>query len=426
MARRGGSSGYSIGGNRCARYDAFSDSYAQAYISIVGIFLLAFIILVGCMMSRSGKLKRKGRSKSILRWYHYGLGLLAVIVSFIILVLQLVLTECGVLRSYDSGLTALDVTFMVIDKVAELILLGMVLFLLVPQILKLAGSSRVYKAALFGGAAFFAIMCILAVARVIVYGVLSYQTYISISAGNSYRRLVKGYTVMYLLSNIFAAVFLVIAAFKVKMDRERRKGIVGWIPALIVCLIGYSIDNMVVVFITYGARRRSDLDKNGLLAAYCITLIFYFGAFLVLFIIARATGWEYADQGHPPATQYAHNPADPRNHPVGGQPGAPYGGMQQMDPTKMTGYPQSSTPAPPYAAAQGMPYSGNGMYEPQGQVHHTNTWNSGVYAPTPVHQIPSPVPQMPMPMHQMPMPYNAPLAAANRDSTATELPARQQ
>ncbi|KAF3913869.1 hypothetical protein ABW21_db0203413 [Orbilia brochopaga] len=421
--RRGGGGGsYSSGGsidNQCADYGAFHDGYSQAQIAIYGVILLFFLILALCTAKSSAKRKKNNRRRTILRWFHYGIALFLVISSFIILIVRYVLEECRVIYYFGYEYTGMSVAVFTIFNLADLFLLALVLFVVTWRLFQLAGSESLRRVFLIFSIIYFTIVSILFVARVIMNGVLSYQDYVTYRTAKSYEQLTKAYFIMFCIMAIFASIVLVIAAGKLWKKPERRVGIIGWIPVLIVGILCYTIYNVANVFIIYEVDYP---DPIGSLVGYGISLLGYFIAFFAIFMIARGTGWDYLDDGHAnvastPYNTYASTATAPHTQPIGGYPvHAPYLGTAQVPITdpKRTSYPASTTPAPPYAAT-GMPYSGGGVYGQQQQTYSGN-WSQGTGGYTsPVHPVSTP---SPAPYH------NAAFGVANRGLEPTELAAR--
>lgn len=425
--RRGGSRGGSSSGgsidNQCDDYGAFSDGYSQAQIAIYGVILLFFLILAICVANSSGKRKKAGRRRTILRWYHYGIALFLVISSLILLIVRYTLVECGVIYPYlgpGSEFTAISVAVFVIFNLADLFLLGLILFLVTQQMFKLAGSENLRRAFLIIGIVLFTIVSVMFIARAVMNGVLAYEDYTSSRVVRSYRKLTEGFFVLSAILALYASLGLTVAAVKLWNKPERRLGIVGWVPVIIVGILIYFIYNVVNVFIAYHER---DPDIIGILVGYGISLLGYFAAFFAIFMLARGTGWEYLDHAHAGEStiyqQYgnygAPQPGPPHTQPIGGYPvSAPYSGVQPpIDPNKRTSYPQSTTPVPPYQAP-GIPYSGGGVYnQPQQTYGPTSNWNSGGYAPAHPVSAPSPAPY-----------HNPAFGVANRGLEPNELAGR--
>ncbi|KAK6338762.1 hypothetical protein TWF696_009572 [Orbilia brochopaga] len=428
--RRGGSSsGSSIGSvnNQCDDYGAFSDGYSQAQIAIYGVFLLLFLILAFVTAKSSAKRKKNNRRRTILRWFHYGIALFLVLASLIVLIVRYVLAECGVIYYLGDEYTGMSVAVFIVLNLADLFLLALILFVVTYRMFQLAGAETLRRVFLIFDLIFFTLVSVLYIARAVMNGVLSYEYRISRQAQRSYRQLTEAYFVLVAVLAMFASVGLIIAAVKLWRKPERKLGIVGWVPVLIVAILTYFLYNVANVFILYHDR---DPDTIGILVGYGIGQLGYFTAFFAIFMIARGTGWEYLDEA-----QAAQNPANtsynqyttyastaPHTQPVGGyQMGAaPYLGAQQVDP-KRTSYPTSTTPAPPYAAT-GIPYSGGGVYNPpqqQGQTYPAGNWSAGGYPPT------HPASPSPVSPNQAPAPYaNTAFGVANRGMEPTELAAR--
>ncbi|KAF3928506.1 hypothetical protein ABW20_dc0109722 [Dactylellina cionopaga] len=79
--RGGGGGGFSSGSadNQCADVSAFESDYAKAQIGLMGGFLLCVFLLAYCAAKRSTKRKKNSQTKSILRWYQFGIALFLLI-----------------------------------------------------------------------------------------------------------------------------------------------------------------------------------------------------------------------------------------------------------------------------------------------------------------------------------------------------------
>ncbi|EPS44395.1 hypothetical protein H072_1620 [Dactylellina haptotyla CBS 200.50] len=403
--RRGGSSGGSGSiNNQCSDYDAFESDYAKAQIGLMGGFLFLFLVLAYCTASRSGKRKKSHQTKSILRWYQYGLALFLILALFIMLIVRYSLVECGVLYSYGEDSTAIGVATVVVNNVVELFMLGLILFVINLRILELAGSTSIRRVLNILGAIFFAIVCVIWAAYIILYGLISYDVGRTTTRSSllAYSRLVQAYVIIWLLLAIFAVVGSVFAWIRLARKPERKKGITGWIPVMIICLLGYAFYNVVVVFLAYYDSSYG-YDRISNLAGYGVSLLFFFGVFFAIFMISRAPGWDWlGSEG--PAMQDAYTFSTTTNVQPTGYGQTAYDPMN--DPSKRMSHASHmspTSPAPPYGNT--MPYSGNGVYEPQGQTYSSGNWGSGGYSQ----------------VHQMPTAYNAPMGAASRDAEHNEL-----
>ncbi|KAK6522910.1 hypothetical protein TWF281_002338 [Arthrobotrys megalospora] len=404
--RRGGGGGSSSGGsidNQCSDYGAFSSDYAKAQIGLMGGFLFLFLVLAYCTASRSGKRKKAGQEKSILRWYQYGIALFLIIALFIMLIVRYSLIQCGVLYTYGYDSTAIGTATVVVNNVAELFMLGIVLFVVVKRLFQLAGSTALKRTFLVLSAIFFAIVSIVFVAYIVLYGLIEW----GVSAASTrpavlaYARLVQAYVVLFALLAIFAVVGLILAWIRVGRKTERKQGVTSWIPVLIICLLGYSFYNVIIVFIAYYSN---GITQIGSLVGYGLSLLWFFGAYFSIFMIARGKGWDFLRLPQDIQPQYP-----PPMSPYGQ---TPYDTMQSPDAAKRMSYAShgnAPTPAPPYMGGTGMAYSGNGVYEQQGQTYGSGGWGTSGYAP----------------VGQMPTAYSAPMGAASRDAEHTELTGRR-
>ncbi|KAF3156417.1 hypothetical protein TWF751_002818 [Orbilia oligospora] len=393
----GGGSGSSID-NQCSQYGAFASDIAKAQIGIAGGILLLFLILACCTSSRSGNRKKAGQEKSILRWYQYGIGLFLVIAWFILLIVRAVLNQCGILNSFDS--TAIGTAMIVTQRLTEVYLLGLILFVAVKRLFQLAGSTSLKRTMVVLGAIFFSIVFILVLAWIIlacliIWGVESVDTR---SAYRARDRLQQAYVVLYLLLAIFAVIGLVLAWIRLAKKTERKQGVTGWIPVLIICILGFSFYNVIELFLEeYDPR---SLTAIGVTVGFGISLLFFFGAFFSLFMIASGRGWDFLRLPQDIQPEYNMGVPPPMTSPYAQ---TPYDTMQSPDANKRMSYASHGTapaPAPPYMGGTGMAYSGNGVYEPQGQTYDNGRWASGGYAP----------------VGQAATSYSAPIGAASRDA----------
>ncbi|KAK6539205.1 hypothetical protein TWF694_009447 [Orbilia ellipsospora] len=412
--RRGGSSGGGSGvsiDNQCSDYGAFSDDYSKAQIGLLGGFLLLFLILAFCVSSRSGKRKKAHLSKPILRWYQYGIAIFLIIALFILLIVRYALLECHVLYRGAEDTTAIGVTTVVVNNVAELFMIGLVMFVIQVKMFQLAGSESIRRIFKILNVVCFTIVCLVFGAYIILYGLITYRVAKTTTSQSikSYSRLVQAYVVLYALLAIFAIIGLVLATFRLRRKPERKEGITGWVPVLLICVLGYAFYNVVVVFIDY--YDYSYNDAIGSIVGYGISLLFFFGAYFSMFMISRSAGWEWLDGSGPVAMQDAYNFASGQHMSTATYPNqTPYDTMQ-TDANKRASYASHGmppTPTPPYAPGQ-MVYSGGGVYEHDGQTYSTGNWGSGGYAP----------------VHQMPTAYSAPMGAASREMEHNELTGRR-
>ncbi|KAK6519988.1 hypothetical protein TWF506_000281 [Arthrobotrys conoides] len=407
--RRGGGgsgSGSSID-NQCSRYGAFASDITKAQIGIAGGILLLFLILACCTSSRSGKRKKAGQEKSILRWYQYGIGLFLVIAWFILLIVRASLDECGVLNGFDS--TAIGTAMIVTQKLTEIYLLGLVLFVAVKRLFQLAGSTSLKRTINILGIIFYSIVFILFVAWIVlvclvIWGVDEVATRSGVRAQI---RLDQAYVVLYLLLAIYAVIGLVLAWIRLAKKQERKQGVTGWIPVLIICILGFSFYNVINTFLEYYDPR--SITAISATVGFGISLLFFFGAFFSLFMLASGKGWDFLRLPQDIQPQYNMAAPPPMTSPYGQ---TPYDTMQSPDAAKRMSYAShggAPTPAPPYMGGTGMAYSGNGVYEPQGQTYQGGGWTSGGYAP----------------VGQAPTGYSAPIGAASRDMENNELNGRR-
>ncbi|KAK6340126.1 hypothetical protein TWF730_001896 [Orbilia blumenaviensis] len=412
MAPRGGRGGGGSGGgsidNQCGRYNAFESDYAKAQIGLMGGFLFLFLVLAYCTASRSGKRKKAGQEKSILRWFQYGIALFLIIALFIMLIVRYALIECGVLYVYGYDDTAIGTATIVVNNVAELFMLGIVLFVVTKRMFQLAGSSSLKRTMLILSGIFFGIVCVVFVVYIVLYGLIRWDVgdIATRTTINSYNRLVQAYVVLYLLLAIFAVIGLIMAVIRLARKPERKQGVTGWVPVLIICLLGYSFYNAVLVFLQY--YDDDALTPIGIIVSYALSLLWFFGSFFSIFMIARGKGWDFLRL--PQDIQPEYNFAGPP--PTMAYNQTPYDTMQSPDAAKRMSYAShgnAPTPAPPYMGGTGMAYSGNGVYEPQGQTYGAGGWGTSGYAP----------------VGQMPTSYNAPMGAASRDAEHNELTGRR-
>ncbi|RVD87052.1 uncharacterized protein DFL_005300 [Arthrobotrys flagrans] len=400
--RRGGGIGVSID-NQCSRYDAFSSDITKAQIGILGGFLLCFFILAYCTASRSGKRKKAGQEKSILRWYQYGIAIFLIIAWFIMSIVNGSLAECGAIGVYDSS--AISTATVVTQRFTELYLLGLVLFVVVKRLFQLAGSTGLKRTMVILGAIFFVIVSIVFLAYIILYCLIQWDvdSVSTVSGIIALARLTQAYVVLYFLLVIFAVVGLVLAWIRLAMKPERKQGVTSWIPVLIICLLGFSLYNVISVFLIYYDPR--SITNLTLTIGFGIQLLFFFGAWFSIFMIARGEGWDFLRLQHDIQPQYNMGAPPPMMSPYSQ---TPYDTVQSPDAAKRMSFAShgnAPTPAPPYMGGTGMAYSGNGVYEPQGQTYQASGWNSGGYAP----------------VGQTSTGYSAPVGAASRGMEANEL-----
>ncbi|KAK6344685.1 hypothetical protein TWF718_006644 [Orbilia javanica] len=394
--RRGGSGG---GGgsfeNRCSRVGAFEDDLDKAAIGVAGGILLLFFILSCCVISRSGKRKKAGQEKSILRWYQYGIALFLVLAWFILLIVNDVLSECGIIYSGNIESSAIQTAVIVTQKFTEMYLMGIILFVVVKRMFQLAGSLSLKRTMVILGGIFFAIVAIVFVAYMVILGLTDWGVNIGRTAFTTRFKLAEAYAALYLLLVIFAMVGLILAWVRLAKKPERKQGVTGWIPVLIICLLGFSVHNVVIVFlIDYDLF---SLTRLGLTIGVSLALFFFFGAFFSVFMIARGKGWDFLHLPQDIQPKYSAPP--PMGSPY---TQSPYDSMLSPDGAKRMSYASHSTAptaAPPYMGATGMAYSGNGVYEPQGQTYQAGGWTSGGYAP----------------VGQVSTGYTAPVGAASRE-----------
>ncbi|KAK6496915.1 hypothetical protein TWF481_001896 [Arthrobotrys musiformis] len=398
--RGGGGSGGSID-NQCSRYGAFERDLSKAEIGIAGGILLLFLILGCCAISRSGKRKTAGQEKSILRWYQYGIAVFLIIAWYIIFIVRDALVECGVLYAQGIDTAALDTAVTVTRRVTEMFLLGIILFVIVKRLFQLAGSTSLKRTMVILGAIFYTILTIVFLAYIILYcliywgvdGVLNSSTILAA------QRLNQAYVVLYLLVTIFAVVGLSLAWVRLARKPERKQGVTTWLLVLILFLLGYALYNVVITFLIYYDFEA--IYGVGLVVGFGISSFFFFGAFFAIFMVARGRGWDFLrlPQDIQP-TQYNTNVPPPMTSPY---TQTPYDTMQSPDAAKRMSYAShgtAPTPAPPYMGGTGMAYSGNGVYEPQGQTYDSGRWNSSGYAP----------------VGQLSTGYTAPVGAASREA----------
>ncbi|KAF3904472.1 hypothetical protein AA313_de0201757 [Arthrobotrys entomopaga] len=414
--RGGGGGGSGVGINdQCSDYGAFSDDYSKAQIGLLGGFLLLFIILAFCVASRSTKRKKSPTlAQPILRWYQYGIALFLIIALFIMLIVRFALLECRVLYTGSEDATAIGFTTVVIDSITELFMLGLVMFVIQSKMFALAGSESIKRIFKILNIICFTIVCLVFGAYIILYGLITYRVANTrrTETRRSYSRLVQAYVILYALMAIFAVIGLVFALIRVRRKLERRQGFIGWVPVLVICVLGYAFYNVVVVFIQY--YDYSYGDAIGSIVGYGISLLFFFGAYFSMFMISRAPGWDWLDASGPVGMQDAYNFSSGQHMsmPTATYPNqTPYDTMQ-TDANKRASYVSHGmppTPTPPYAPGQ-MVYSGGGVYEQHdGQTYSAGNWGSGGYSP----------------VHQMPTAYNAPMGAASREMENNELTGRR-